>query len=63
MIIGLNRILKIKEDLFKSDKLDDQQIIDNNMQSINKLKEELIMTKNILEETEKKVIKPKRGKI
>jgi len=47
--------LKLKEDLYKNDKLDDQHIIENNIQSINKLREELSNAKNALAETEQKV--------
>ncbi|ORX82551.1 hypothetical protein BCR32DRAFT_267559 [Anaeromyces robustus] len=51
---SLNRILKIKDDIYKNDKYDDQQTINNNITSINELKEELTQTRNSLVETEQK---------
>ncbi|KAG4104650.1 hypothetical protein H8356DRAFT_926461 [Neocallimastix lanati (nom. inval.)] len=51
---GLNRLIKINEDLYNSDKNDSQQIIDNKIECINKLQEELTDTKNTLMETEEK---------
>jgi len=56
LYLGLNRLIKINEDLYNSDKNDSQQIIDNKIECINKLQEELTDTKNTLMETEEKVI-------